>query len=118
MIIFIATGGTEATFASKSNKMKVATDGATKHSTALRRIATGDHAVNVLYDGFSRTKEIKDMLIIISKNGLQNVHTFILQKMQKKKTPIPLMSEGLGELRVSETLFYLDMDDSVVSFGV
>ena len=35
MIIFISTGGPEAAFACKCNKMEVAADRATKHSTAL-----------------------------------------------------------------------------------
>lgn len=70
MIVFISTGRTEVTFTSKGNKIKIATDGVAKHSAALRMITTGDHAVNVLYEGFPRMRKIKDMFIIIGKNRL------------------------------------------------
>ena len=68
MIIFVATGWTEATFAGEGNKMEVTTSGTAKHSSALRRIATGEHTVNVLHDRVSRTKKITDMFIVIGKN--------------------------------------------------
>jgi len=70
LVIFVAAGRTKATFTSKSNKFKVTAMRTSIHGTAMRRIPTMNHLVDVFDDGRTRMKFVNDMFIIVGKNGL------------------------------------------------
>jgi len=78
LIVHVTTGRTETAFASERDKFKFSTVRATIKSTAVRRVTTVNHFVNVMKNSFSRMELIKDVFIIISKNSLENI--FVMHK--------------------------------------
>lgn len=78
MIILVSTGWAETAFTAERDKFKLSTMRTAKHSTALGSIAAKDHAIDIFHDGGPGMKEILDLFIVVSKNGLENV--FIMHK--------------------------------------
>ena len=70
MIVFVAARRTETTLTSERSKVKMAASGTSEHGSALGRITTGNHTINIFDDRLSWAEKIKDMFIIISKDGL------------------------------------------------
>ena len=70
LIVFIATGRTEAAFATKRRKLEIAAVRATKHGSTMGRVTTVNHLFNVFYFSFTWMESVNDFLIMVSKNGL------------------------------------------------
>ena len=68
--VHISARRTETTMATKRNKLKVATTGATIHCATKRRVTTTKHSVNVINDRLPRMSDIYKFFIMIIKNVL------------------------------------------------
>lgn len=89
LVVFVSAGRTKTAFTAKGNKFEIPTVRTGIHGTTVRRVATMDHPVDIFNDSRTWMELVNDMFTI---------------KKDKGK-PLPLMNEGLGELRVSKTLF-------------
>lgn len=93
--------------ATERNKFKLTTKRASIHGTTKGRIPTIDHLVDVFHNNRTRMKDIFNFFVFFGKNLLYNVHKIIMhQKVEKRKPLIPLMNEGLGELKCRRHIFY------------
>lgn len=70
LIVFIATGRTEAAFATERRKLEIAAVRASKHGTPMRRITTVNYLLDVLNFGFARMQSINNFFVIVCKNSL------------------------------------------------
>ena len=78
MIIFVSARWAKTAFTAERDKFKLSTMRTAKHSATLGSIAAKDHAVDIFHDGGPGMKEILNLFIVVSKNGLENV--FIMHK--------------------------------------
>ena len=76
--ILIPTGGTEATVTPEGNEFKFPTFGAAVHGTAIRRITTINHLLDVFNNCVARMKSIYHFFIMIGKDFLENIHKIIM----------------------------------------
>ena len=76
--ILIPTGGTEAAVTSEGNEFKFPTFGAAVHGTAIRRITTINHLLDVFNNCVARMKSIYHFFIMIGKDFLENIHKIIM----------------------------------------
>ena len=74
LIVHVTAGRTETAFTGKGDKFEVTTVGAAKESTAVRRIMAMDHFIDIIHNIFVRVEHILDVLKMIRKNSLENVH--------------------------------------------
>ena len=70
LIILVTTSRTKAAVTTKRNKFEVATVGTAVHGTAVRRVTTMNHLVDIFDDSRTRMEFVNHMFIIISKDGL------------------------------------------------
>ena len=77
--ILIPTGGTEAAVTSEGNEFKFPTFGAAVHGTAIRRITTINHLLDVFNYCVARMKSIYHFFIMIGKDFLENIHKIIMK---------------------------------------
>ena len=59
-------------------------------SLSIRRILAMDHTFNIIHNIFARTKNILDVLKVVTENSLKNVliiHKNILQQKVTKENP-------------------------------
>lgn len=68
LIVFISTGRIETASVAKGNMLEFSTMRAAIESPALRVVATMNHLINVLNNGSSRMKFVKDMFVVIREN--------------------------------------------------
>ena len=54
LVVFVAAGRTKTALATEGNKFKVTTMSATIHGTAMRRVTTMNHLVDIFNDGRTR----------------------------------------------------------------
>ena len=94
--ILIPTGGTEATVTPEGNEFKFPTFGAAVHGTAIRRITTINHLLDVFNYCVARMKSIYHFFIMIGKDSLKDIHEISMKEMKEKENPNPLMNEGKG----------------------
>lgn len=84
------------------NKFKFTTTRASIHGTTIRRIPTIYHLLNIFHDNRTRMENVLYFFIMFSENLFKYVQlheTTIKEKRRKGKHKIPLMNEGVGELR-------------------
>ena len=102
--IFCSAGRAQSAFAAKRNKFEFPTFFTGIHSTAVGRIPTVDHFIDIFhYDG-ARFDYILDVFVMVSENLLKNVHVLIISYVRTKQNP--LMIEGAGGADSSKTIFY------------
>ena len=77
--ILIPTGGTETAVTSEGNKFKFTAFRATVHGTAIRRVTTMNHLLDVFDYSVARMKSIYHFFIMISKDFLENIHMTIMK---------------------------------------
>ena len=65
-----STGTTETAFTAERNEFKSSTAWTSIHGTAVGRVITMNHPVDVFNDGRTRMEFVNDVFIIISKDGL------------------------------------------------
>ncbi len=70
LIVFVSTGRTETAFTAERNEFKISTAWTSIHGTAVGRVTTMNHPVDVFNDGRTRMEFVNDVFIIISKDGL------------------------------------------------
>lgn len=90
LIIHVTTRWTETAFAGKRNRFKFTTMGTAVDSLSIRRILAMDHTFDVIHNIFARTKNILDVLKVVTENSLKNVlfiHKNILQQKVTKENP-------------------------------
>jgi len=90
LIIQVATGRTETAFTGKGDKFKVATMRTAIEGTAVRRVMTMDHPVDVIHNIFVRADDVLDVLKVVGKNSLEDIfimHKNILQQKVTKRNP-------------------------------
>jgi hypothetical protein len=68
--IFVSTGGTETAMAAEWHKLKSTTFRTTIHGTAISRITTVNHFINIIYDRLTRMQYVQHFFIMIFKNIL------------------------------------------------
>ena len=68
--IFVSAGRTETAVTAERNEFQFTTIRACKESTAIRRITTMNHLVNIFNDSRTRMEFVNDVFIIIGKDGL------------------------------------------------
>ena len=76
--ILVTAGGTEAAVTSEGNEFKFPTFGAAVHGTAIRRITTINHLLDVFNNCVARMKSIYHFFIMIGKDFLENIHKIIM----------------------------------------
>lgn len=98
--VLVTAGRTKFRMAAERNKFKFTATRASIHGTAKGRIPTIYHLLNIFHNNRTRMENILNFLIMFFKNLLQYIHRTIMQEKKEKRKPlIPLMNEGLGELR-------------------
>ena len=98
--VFVAASRTKLGVATKWYVFKFITMRAHIHGTTIGWIPAVNHLGDVFHNDIPRMKAVFNYLVIVVENLLQNIHKTIMQEKEAKRNPlIPLMSEGLGELR-------------------
>ena len=90
LIIHVTTRRTETAFAGKRYRFKFTTMGTAVDSVSIRRIPAMDNTFNIIHNIFARTKNILDVLKVVTENSLKNVliiHKNILQQKVTKENP-------------------------------
>ena len=90
LIIHVTTRWTETAFAGKRYRFKFTTMGTAVDSLSIRRIVAMNHTFDVIHNIFARTKNIMDVLKVVTENSLKNVlfiHKNILQQKVTKENP-------------------------------
>lgn len=90
LIIHVTTRWTKTAFAGKRYRFKFTTMGTAVDSLSIRRIMAMDHTFDVIHNIFARTKNILDVLKVVTENSLKNVlfiHKNILQQKVTKENP-------------------------------
>lgn len=90
LIIHVTTRRTETAFAGKRYRFKFTTMGTAVDSLSIRRILAMNHTFDVIHNIFARTKNIMDVLKVVTENSLKNVlfiHKNILQQKVRKENP-------------------------------
>ena len=90
LIIHVTTRRTETAFAGKRYRFKFTTMGTAVDSLSIRRILAMNHTFDVIHNIFARTKNIMDVLKVVTENSLKNVlfiHKNILQQKVTKENP-------------------------------
>ena len=90
LIIHVTTRRTETAFAGKRYRFKFTTMGTAVDSLSIRRILAMNHTFDVIHNIFARTKNIMDVLKVVTENSLKNVlfiHKNILQQKVTKEKP-------------------------------
>ena len=77
--ILIPTGGTETTVTAEWNELEFSTFWAAVHGTAIRRVTTINHLLDVFNYSVAGMKSIYHFFIMISKNFLEDIHTIIMK---------------------------------------
>ena len=75
----VTAGGTETAVTSEGNKFKFTAFRATVHGTAIRRVTTMNHLLDVFDYSVARMKSIYHFFIMISKDFLENIHMTIMK---------------------------------------
>ena len=70
LVVAIATRRAETALATESDELKITTVRTAIHSTAIRRVATMKHLVDVFDNGWTWMKFVNHMFIIIIKDVL------------------------------------------------
>ena len=94
--ILIAAGRAETAVAAERDELEVAAFWTAVHSTAIRRVTTMNHLLDVLDNSVTRMKGIYHFFIMISKDSLKDIHEISMKEMMGKENPKPLMNEGKG----------------------
>ena len=92
--ILVSTGRTETAVTAERNKFKLTAFWTAIHGTAIRRVTTMNHLLNVFNHSVARMKSINHFFIMFSKNFLENIHVIIMKQSGAKSNP--LMNEGAG----------------------
>ena len=90
LIIHVTTRRTETAFAGKRYRFKFTTMGTAVDSLSIRRILAMNHTFDVIHNIFARTKNIMDVLKVVTENSLKNVlfiHKTILPQKVTKENP-------------------------------
>lgn len=104
LIIAIATRRTETALAAERNKFQISAMRTTIHGTAIRRVTTTKHLVNVFNDCLTRMQGINHFFIIITKNILKyTAHVIIIEEWKDKNNPTPQRLRGRGAESVEDT---------------
>ena len=103
--ILIAAGRAETAVAAERDELEVAAYWTAVHSTAIRRVTTMNHLLDVFNHSVARMKSIYHFFIMISEDFLQNIHMISMKKRGTKSNP--LMNEGVGGAEVPQALFYV-----------
>ena len=102
--VLIAASGTETAVTTEGNEFKLPAFRTAVHCTAIRRVTTMDHLLDVFNHSVARMESIYHFFIMISKDFLQNIHMISMKKRGTKSNP--LMNEGAGGAEVPQALFY------------
>ena len=94
--ILIAAGRAETAVAAERDELEVAAYWTAVHSTAIRRVTTMNHLLDVFNNSVTRMKGIYHFFIMISKDFLKDIHEISMKEMMGKENPKPLMNEGKG----------------------
>ena len=70
MVVFVTARRTETAFTAEGNKFKMGAMSTGIHGTAVRRVTTMNHLVDIFDDGRTRMQFVNDMFVIVGKNGL------------------------------------------------
>lgn len=103
--VLIAASGTETAVTTEGNEFKLPAFRTAVHCTAIRRVTTMDHLLDVFNHSVARMESIYHFFIMISKDFLQNIHMISMKKRGTKSNP--LMNEGAGGAEVPQALFYV-----------
>ena len=93
--VFIATGGAELGMAAERDKFKFTTVSTAIHGTAVRRVATVNHLVNIFQNNGTWMKRVFNFFVVFFKNFLEDVHKTIMKEWKAESNP-PLKIEGQG----------------------
>ena len=102
--VLIAASGTETAVTTEGNEFKLPAFRTAVHCTAIRRVTTMNHLLDVFNHSVARMKSIYHFFIMISEDFLQNIHMISMKKRGTKSNP--LMNEGAGGAEVPKALFY------------
>ena len=102
--VLIAASGTETAVTTEGNEFKLPAFRTAVHCTAIRRVTTMNHLLDVFNHSVARMKSIYHFFIMISEDFLQNIHMISMKKRGTKSNP--LMNEGVGGAEVPQALFY------------
>ena len=102
--VLIAASGAETAVTTEGNEFKFPAFRTAIHGTAIRRVTTMNHLLDVFNHSVARMKSIYHFFIMISEDFLQNIHMISMKKRGTKSNP--LMNEGAGGAEVPKALFY------------
>lgn len=73
--------------AAERDELQYAAEGTAIHGTAIRRIPTVNHLLNIFHNNGTGMKNIFDFFIVIFKNFLQDVHKSIMKESETENNP-------------------------------
>ena len=114
--VLIAASGTETAVTTEGNEFKLPAFRTAVHCTAIRRVTTMNHLLDVFNHSVARMKSIYHFFIMISEDFLQNIHMISMKKRGTKSNP--LMNEGVGGAEVPQALFYFSEFLHIAQFPI
>ena len=78
--VHVSAGRTESAMATEWNEFPFVAVRTDVHGTAKRSITTVNHFFNIFNDGFTWMKCINHFFIMVNKNVLKFIHTFIMKE--------------------------------------
>jgi hypothetical protein len=85
--IFVAACRAKPAVATKRNKLKFTAFFTAIHGTAIRRVTTINHLLDVFLYGISRMKSIYYFFVMVSENILKYAHENIMKQIGRKSKP-------------------------------
>ena len=114
--VLIAASGAETAVTTEGNEFKFPAFRTAIHGTAIRRVTTMNHLLDVFNHSVARMKSIYHFFIMISEDFLQNIHMISMKKRGTKSNP--LMNEGAGGAEVPKALFYVPAGENKNLFRI
>ena len=94
--VFVTAGRAKFRMAAEWNEFKLAAVGTAVHGTAVRRVSTINHLLNVFHDNGTRMKSIFNFFVVFFKNLLKDVHKSIMKELVTENNPNPSRLRGRG----------------------
>ncbi len=94
--VLITAGRAEFRVATERNELQFAAVWTAEHGTAIRRVATINHLLNVFHNNGTGMKDIFDFFVVFFKNLLKDVHKTIMKELRVESNPNPSRLRGRG----------------------
>ncbi len=87
--VLVAAGRARFGMAAERNEFQFAAVRATVHGTAIRRLTTINHLLNVFHNNGTGMKNIFNFFVMFFKNLLKDVHKTIMKELRVENNPAP-----------------------------